>query len=99
MSNLMPILGWFLVIMGAISLVTLLFGLFFSASLLVYYRISSTLEVRKLRCPRCDQVMPDWQPVHLSCFFIRSWYWFLGMFIILSTLMLLIPIGIAVLSF
>jgi hypothetical protein len=26
---------------------------------------------RKYLCPRCDQPFPAWQPVHLTCFFIR----------------------------
>jgi hypothetical protein len=25
------------------------------------------------RCPRCDAVIPHWQPVHLACFLQRSW--------------------------
>ena len=38
------------------------------------------------RCPRCDAIIPRWQPVHLTCFFKRSWF-------IWATLLVILVVG------
>lgn len=39
--------------------------------------------MEKFHCPRCDQPIPSWQPVHLPCFIARAQYWILGLFLAL----------------
>ena len=37
------------------------------------------------RCPRCDSLIPQWQPVCLSCLLARSWFlWIVPVFLILD---------------
>jgi formylglycine-generating enzyme required for sulfatase activity len=36
------------------------------------------------RCPRCGQIVPHWQPIHLTCLFARSKKWLvIGSFIVI----------------
>ena len=39
-------------------------------------------------CPRCGKLVPEWQPVHLSCFLARSKYLFLILALVLAMLVL-----------
>ena len=96
MDDLILFLAWVLVAVGALSMATLLFGLFFLASILAYYRLTAQPQLHQPRCPRCDQAVPFWQPVHLSCFFIRSWYWLSFGFMLLLVLTTLIPVGFSI---
>jgi hypothetical protein len=40
------------------------------------------------RCPRCDAVVPRWQPVHLSCFLKRSWFVWVTLLLVMGGLVI-----------